>query len=421
MSNFIYNDNFNQDQNGDGKEPIIFNFGPSKAATGISKLTLSIVCVFCILISATLGLFGGILVTKNTVKEELPNTVYTNTVLQSSETSSPASKLTAQGGELTRADVIESIKDTVVEITTQYAVTKYQFVESGAGSGVIIGKYAGGLAKSSETEQGYYIITNAHVIESAVNNSNSVITVTLTNGKKYDATVVGSDSTSDIAILKIAEENELKCAVFANDDFKLRVGDEVIAIGNPLGQLGGTVTNGYISALDREITIDGNKMNLLQTDAPINPGNSGGGLFNLRGELVGIVNAKSTGTDIEGLGFAIPSKDALAVFEDFINLGYVKGRPTIYAEYDMTYSYNSYSGIYVTRILERSTGDNSDKLQEHDEIIGAVIDGKQVAVSSASQLNSIINSSEIGSELTLIVRRGYQTGTVTVTIFEFYK
>lgn len=419
MSNFIYNDNLSP--NGDDKEPIIFNFGETKAKSGVSKVALACVCIFCILISATLGLLGGILVSKNTKVEDLPNTVYTNTVLQSAETSSPANNLLAQKSEITRADIIDSIKNTVVEISTQYAVLNNQFVKSGAGSGVIVGKYEGGLEKSTNTEKGYYIITNAHVIEDALSSASSVITVTLTDGTKYDATVVGSDSLGDIAVLKIKESKELQCAVFANDSYNLRVGDEVIAIGNPLGQLGGTVTNGYISALDREITIDGNKMNLLQTDAPINPGNSGGGLFNMRGELVGIVNAKSTGTDIEGLGFAIPSKDALSIFEDFINLGYVQNRPTIFVEYNMTYSYNGYSGIYVTKVLERETGDNSGKLQLHDEIIGAVIDGKQVSISSAAALNSIINSSKIGDQLTLIVRRGYQTGTVTVEVFEYYK
>lgn len=319
MSNYIYNDNFN---NGD-KEPIHFDFGPSPKR-GSSK-TFIFVLVCCIVLSIILCLLVGVSLSErhspyNDADTPASNTVYTNNIFKSPETSAIA----GANGELTRADIIAAIKDSVVEIRTQAVVSQHQYIQKGAGSGVIVGNY-----KSEDgSEQGYYIITNAHVIEDAISTNRSQITVILTSGTEYNASVVGSDSKSDIAVLKIKETKELTCATFANEEYKLRVGDEVIAIGNPLGQLGGTVTNGYISALDREILVDGNKMNLLQTDAPINPGNSGGGLFNLRGELVGIINAKSTGTDIEGIGFAIPSNDALKVYSDMVNYGYVTGRGT---------------------------------------------------------------------------------------------
>lgn len=318
MSNYIYNDNFN---NGD-KEPIHFNFGPSPKK-GRSRTALLIVAfvvltfILCLLVGVSLSERHSPFKDADT---SASNTVYTNNIFKSPETSA----ITGANGELTRADVIAAIKDSVVEIRTQAVVSQHQYIQKGAGSGVIVGNYKA----TNGNEQGYYIITNAHVIEDAVNSSKSKITVILTDGTEYQAKVVGSDTKSDIAVLKISEAKALTCATFANEDYKLRVGDEVIAIGNPLGQLGGTVTNGYISALDREILVDGNKMNLLQTDAPINPGNSGGGLFNLRGELIGIVNAKSTGTDIEGIGFAIPSNDALKVYSDLINYGYVTGRGT---------------------------------------------------------------------------------------------
>ncbi|MBQ8146839.1 MAG: trypsin-like peptidase domain-containing protein [Clostridia bacterium] len=346
---------------------------------------------------------------------DTPNEVHTNNIYNSPESSTTS--LSNGAAAKSRADIIANIKDSVVEIRTQYVVSKGQYIQSGAGSGVIVGDYEISDEDTDKViEQGYHIITNAHVIADAVSSDKSAITVTLTDGTEYTASVIGSDEIGDIAILKIQETKELTCATFANEDYQLRVGDEVIAIGNPLGQLGGTVTNGYVSALDREIQIDGIKMNLLQTDAPINPGNSGGGLFNLRGELVGIVNAKSTGTDIEGLGFAIPSADAKSIYENFINLGYVENRPTLFVEYDMTYKY----GVYVTKVLTRETGDNSSKLQLHDRICSIEIDGKVTDIISTSQLDSIISSLSIGQEVKLYIRRGVQYVHVTVKVYEFY-
>ena len=196
---------------------------------------------------------------------------------------------TGFGGDLSIAEVVEQVADTVVEITTTNVVTDRfygQYVTSGAGSGVII------------SENGY-IITNHHVIEGARS-----ITVRLTDGSEFAATLVGSNADRDVALLKISATG-LRAAVLGSSE-ALVVGQEVVAIGNPLGSLGGTVTDGIISALDRTVVIDGHRMTLMQTNAAINPGNSGGGLFNRAGELIGIVNAKQADTGIEGLGFAIP-------------------------------------------------------------------------------------------------------------------
>ncbi len=208
--------------------------------------------------------------------------------------------------------VADSASNSVVEIVTE-AVTKSQFMQDmvteGAGSGVIV------------TTDGY-IVTNNHVIEGA-----SKITVTTKDGTSYEGTLVGTDSESDVALVKINATN-LQPAVMGDSD-ALAVGQDAIAIGNPLGELGGTVTEGIISALDREITLDGETMNLLQTSAAINPGNSGGGLFNSDGELIGIVVAKSSGADVEGLGFAIPINDVKSVVESLQTDGYVKGRASL--------------------------------------------------------------------------------------------
>lgn len=177
----------------------------------------------------------------------------------------------------------------MVEVTTEAVTTNAffgQYVQSGAGSGVII------------TEDGY-IITNNHVVSGA-----SQVTVRTSDGTEYPATVVGADSKTDIAVLKI-EATGLTPAVVGDSD-SLQVGEFTLAVGNPLGELGGTVTDGIISALDREVTVENQTMNLLQTNAAVSPGNSGGGLFNERGELIGIVNAKSSGQNAEGLGLRDP-------------------------------------------------------------------------------------------------------------------
>ncbi|MDF9823876.1 S1-C subfamily serine protease [Breznakia sp. PF5-3] len=198
--------------------------------------------------------------------------------------------------------IAEKSSKSVVEIKTE-TMSRDRFfgnyVSEGAGSGVII------------SENGY-IVTNYHVLSGA-----SSVTVTLHDGKEYEAEYIGGDSENDIAVLKI-KANDLTPATIGNSD-NLVVGEEVLAIGNPLGELGGTVTDGIISSTSREISVDGVTMELLQTSAAINPGNSGGGLFNMQGELIGIVNAKSSGSDIEGLGFAIPSNTAIEIAEKIVD------------------------------------------------------------------------------------------------------
>lgn len=415
MSEFIYNDNLN----GGGKEPINLSFESESTKTGVSTTVLIAVCAICVLFSALLGILGGIFVTRSLAEE---NGRITINEIPRSPYESAASVL--NGDAPSRADVIELIKDTVVEVRTQYTVSHGYLTQSGAGSGVIVGSYYTESENGVDDEKGYYIVTNAHVIADAINSEKSKITVTLTNGVNYDADVAGFDEFGDVAVLKIKESGTLPIAVLANRGYQLRVGEDVIAIGNPLGQLGGTVTNGYVSALDREIEVDGIKMNLMQIDAPINPGNSGGGLFNLRGELVGIVNAKSIGTEIEGLGFAIPVNDAAKIYEELITIGYVTERPTIFAEYAMEY----HGGIYVSAVLKRDDGDsttavddNSDSLQLYDQIYGVEVNGKYVALSSSAELDKIIAGAEIGSTLKLYIRRGNVTGTVSVTVFEYYE
>lgn len=244
----------------------------------------------------------------------------------------------ASAGELDVTYVASQAIDSVVEISTETVQTSgfySQYVTTGAGSGVII------------TQDGY-IATNNHVIEGA-----RTIEVRLHDGTVIPAVLVAADAKTDLAVIKVAAEG-LKPAVFGTSG-TLAVGQRVVAIGNPLGRLGGTVTDGIISAKDREISIDGEHMTLLQTNAAVNPGNSGGGLFDGTGALIGIVNSKSAGSDVEGLGFAIPSDTARNVLEQLITSGYVSGRPALGMEVaeitsyrDAFYSGISRLGVYVT-------------------------------------------------------------------------
>lgn len=210
------------------------------------------------------------------------------------------------------AYVASLVANTVVEVTTETVETDSyfgQYITQGAGSGVIV----------SSSEDGSYILTCAHVIEGAAK-----VTVKLKDGTVYTAESFICDTESDVGVIKLNVKG-LPCAT-VGDFSKVMVGEEVVAIGNPLGTLGGSVTNGIVSALDRDIIIDGTTYHLLQTNAEINPGNSGGGLFNAEGQLIGIVNAKSTGENVEGLGFAIPISDAVAIMTDLLEKGYVAGR-----------------------------------------------------------------------------------------------
>lgn len=212
--------------------------------------------------------------------------------------------LTTSDESLSYKSIIEKTQDSVVSITTESVSNDMwlqNYVTQGAGSGVII-------------QSDGYIITCEHVIEGA-----RKVTVTLRNGKEYEAKIIGADADNDIAVIKIDAKN-LQEATYG-DSSKLVVGDQVVAIGNPLGTLSGTATTGIISALNRNLTIDNRTLNLFQTDASINPGNSGGGMFDTSGNLIGIVEAKSTGSDIDGLGFATPINKAAKIAKKIIETG----------------------------------------------------------------------------------------------------
>lgn len=299
------------------------------------------------------------------------------------------------------SDIVEKCKDSVVEITTESASSGNsifgQYVSQGAGSGVIISKDG-------------YIVTNNHVVSGATS-----LKVTTTDGTEYDASVVGKDSQTDLAVIKV-DANNLQAVTLGDSDI-LQVGDPAIAIGNPLGELGGTVTTGIISATDRQITIDDETMTLLQTDAAINPGNSGGGLFNADGNLIGIVNAKESSTGIEGLGFAIPITPAQDIITELMQNGSVTSRPALNVSlYDYTSNnqgqYSKYEdGCYIVQIVKNGAADKAG-LKQNDRILS--FDGEQIQ--STSDVKNVLKKHKIGDTIKMVVERDSKKITVEITL-----
>ena len=278
------------------------------------------------------------------------------------------------------------------------------------------GELAEGEAEGSGviySEDGY-IITNYHVIQEAVNSSNSAVKVTLANKEEYEATIVGADETTDLALLKIEAEG-LTPAKFADSD-KINVGEYAIAIGNPLGkEFAGSVTVGYISAVNRTITADGRTYNVIQTDAAINPGNSGGALVNSKGEVVGINTVKISDESVEGLGFAIPSNYALKIIEELKENGKIV-RPYIgiYGiDLDKTLASrnNLVEGVYIYKISANSPAQELG-LQRGDVIVE--FDGQKVL--TINEINTIKNEKNIGDKVKIKVYRDgdYKEGVLTL-------
>lgn len=364
----------------------------------LGRGALAAAIAICIIASGAVG-FGGGLVANSLNNSGSNGGVTINKVVTSVDKTSSDSAT----AELSTTQIADMTADSVVEITTEIVQTggfSHQYITSGAGSGVII------------SENGY-IITNNHVIEDA-----SKITITLRDGTSYTATLVGTDSTLDVALLKI-DATGLTAATFGDSD-KLKVGDKAVAIGNPLGQLGGTVTDGIISSLSRNVVIDDVTMNLLQTNAAINPGNSGGGLFNAQGELIGIVVAKSSGNTIEGLGFAIPVNHITGVLEDLTEYGYVRGRIDLgmslldITSSQMAMMYGvSETGCYISSVDSNSNAASAG-FNSGDRIIS--INGTEV--SSAEDVNNIISKLSVGDTAVFKLQRGNQTGELSLTFEE---
>lgn len=328
------------------------------------------------------------------------------------------------GNVLTTEQIVDKVLPSVVGIESKFTYTRqngsYFFgygstpstsSASATGTGVII------------TSDGY-IVTNAHVIydnEYGAGLSDE-ISVLLNDGKSYDAKVIGYDTDCDIAVLKIDAEG-LDAAEFGDSD-SLRLGEDVVAIGNPLGfDLMNTVTRGIISGKDRQISINDQSMDLLQTDAAINSGNSGGPLINKYGQVIGINSSKMSSSysgeaSIEGIGFAIPSNAASRIIDDIIEFGFVTGKPQLGIScQDVTETvsqmYNLPVGVYVTTVSEHSAADKAG-LKTGDVI--TAVDGTEVK--TATELNAVKNKHTAGETVVLTVVREGSERDIEVTLDE---
>ena len=304
------------------------------------------------------------------------------------------------------SQVYASNVGSTVGITTELVTTNFwgQTVKgAAAGSGFVVSRDG-------------YILTNYHVIKGA-----SSIQVAFVDGTTYDATLVGGEEPNDIAVLKI-EAQGLTPVVLGDSD-NLVVGEQVCAIGNPLGELTFTFTSGYVSAKDRSITMEsGEIMNMLQTDTAINSGNSGGPLFNMYGQVIGITTAKyssssSSSASVEGIGFAIPINDVKDMVKDIIEKGYVTGKPNVgILMNDVSAEAQRYgipAGAYVEAVLEGSCGEKAGL--KAGDIITAVGDS---AVTTSNQLSSAVKNYKAGDTVSFTIYRDQQLQTLEVVLDE---
>jgi len=315
-------------------------------------------------------------------------------------------------GEDTVAEMLQKSMSSVVGIDIIGQAGNAYWNDAGESATTTLGSGSGVILTSDG-----YIVTCDHVVAEAAAEG-VTIKVYLQDGTAYDAVIVGSDELTDLAVIKIEAEN-LPAASVGNSSGSV-VGDTVYAIGNPLGALASSVTDGIVSGLDRLVTIEGADMTLMQTNAAVNPGNSGGGLFNSAGELIGVVNSKATGENVEGIGFAIPVDSALPIIKDLMDLGYVSGRPYLgVTPVDVYLSGGSDSfGFpgYTTRAqvyaVESGTAAQQAGMQAGDIIL--TFDGKDVY--GASELLAILYEYKTGDKVTITVLRDREQIDLTVTL-----
>lgn len=375
------------------------------------------------------GMVGGALVlgiTTFTDQQDQLNPTTNNraeTAIQN-EDSTPVSTQNLSNNTNSIADIVDSLSPAIVGITNMqtqtngdifrnFSESESESVKSGTGSGVIFKK---------EGDAGY-VITNNHVIEGAES-----IEVTLFNGEKVDAELVGTDALTDIAVLKI-DAKHVTVVADIGDSSALRTGEEVIAIGNPLGEeFTRTVTQGIISGLDRTIDVTTSEgdwaLNVIQTDAAINPGNSGGPLINMQGEVIGINSLKISESGVEGLGFAIPSNEVMPIADNlmkngkvqrpFIGVGLVEMSqiPAYYLHENMKLPENVKEGVIVGNVQQGSPADEAG-LQQQDVIVSM----DETAVTSANELRHYLyTETEIGEEVQLTLYRAGKEMTVTIKL-----
>ena len=374
----------------------------SKPSVGVGKLIA--IALVCSLIGGIVGAVGGILATRKeeTAPIESGNTTdflvgqRENTVIDYHEIDT--------NKVMTPAEIYASNVTSTVGITTSITTNfwGYQTTSAASGSGFIVSPDG-------------YIITNHHVIEDS-----DAITVSFYDGTSKEAKLIGYDASNDLAVLKVEAEN-LRPVILGDSD-NLNVGDTVLAIGNPLGELTFSLTVGTLSALDREVTTSaGVTMNLMQTDCAINSGNSGGAMFNLYGEVIGITNAKyssnsSSSASIDNIGFAIPLNNVKKLVESLIEYGYI-AKPYIGVSVadvsEETQSYGLPQGAAVRSVVEGSPAEQAG-LQVNDII--TAVDGK--AITGSNDLVDVIGECEVDQVLKLSVYRKGVSMELELTVGE---
>ena len=311
--------------------------------------------------------------------------------------------IATDGSAMTPAQLYASSVNSVVAISTTVQTNNYYYGTSegtSAGSGFIL-------------SQDGYVITNYHVVEGA-----TAIRVITHDGTEYEAKLIGYDSTNDLAVLDVEAEG-LSAAILGTSS-DLVIGDMVVAIGNPLGELASTQTVGYVSGIDREVSTDGlTSINMIQTDAAINPGNSGGPLFNMHGEVIGITTAKYSGTtgsgaSIEGIGFAIPIDDVEPLIDDLIDFGYVTGAymgvSVQNVDEEAAAQFGLPTGAYIAAVDEGGAADRAG-IQAKDLVIAL----DDYEVSNVNDLTRALRNYEAGDSATVtLIRSGQQMELVIV-------
>lgn len=381
-----------------------------KSSLRVSTLALVLVCSLC---TATAGGFIGSAFTHAYYQSSphqsiLPPPVHTQMNKEAGDTGAANMILKDSQGQsiYTPKQIAALAAPAVVYVKTQAEVVNIfgqRAKVEGAGSGVLL-------------RPDGYIATNNHVVANA-----SAVEVRLSNGKEYKATVVGTDKNTDLAVIKIeANHDESFPYLQLADSSKASVGDQVVAIGNPLGEFEGSLTVGYVSALDRSITVqneDGTRttlVGLLQTDAAINRGNSGGALINEKGELLGINSVKTSAVGVEGLGFAIPSNTVKPIIEDLIQYGKIRDRvylgiSGLGISEEIRQTYGLPAGIWIKEVLPNSPASKAGLVPED---ILLKING--TAVGTVEAINALKSTMKLGEAVELEVYRHGETLKLTL-------
>ena len=357
----------------------------------MSPIAIVFLVVFILGACIGSGFLGAKLVEKNLSK----NTPNAQTTIIYRDNADRVENLSSTSEIKTPAQVASESRQSVVEIFTEganYLSKGVNLVSSGAGSGVIIATDG-------------YILTAHHVVKDA-----EQVKVRLYNGQVFNAEWVRGDAFSDIAVVKI-NATTLNSATIG-DSTKIQAGEEIVAIGNPLGELGGTVTGGNVSATMRKVTIGGKKLdNMVQLSCSLNPGDSGGGVFNMYGALVAVVNARGVGDYGVNIGFATPINDALKIGSDLITKGYVEGRidTEIYDIREISNSATTPQGLYFMGVNRDGV---HTTLVQNDYIVSVA----GVPVSTVEEWENVLNSKKVGDSVEIVYRRRGMEGTVRMVL-----